>query len=535
METALFLIVGALVGVIAGYLFGSKKARELNRVEEQEAQVRAEKILGDAQEEAQAIARKAELEAKQSGLEFKEQAEKEIKSERQELRRMEERLDQRESALGKRESTLDKRDDNLDRRASMYDRKEEELDKREKRLAQREESARVLEAQVEAAHAEAREAVERVAGMSAEQAKEELVERIAGEARLEAARKAQVIENEALEAAERKAKKIIGVAIQRYAGEYVTERTVSVLPLPSDDLKGRIIGREGRNIRALEAATGINLIIDDTPEAVILSGFDPVRREVARLSLERLISDGRIHPSRIEEVVAKTQKEVDKRIKEAGEKAAFELGLHGIHPEILHLIGRLRYRTSYGQNIWQHSIEVGFLCGLMAAELGLNVKLARRCGLLHDMGKALTHEMEGSHALIGGDYCKKYGENAIVTNAVAGHHEEIPITSVYTHLVMAADALSGARPGARREILENYVRRLEDLERISSSFQGVQKSYAVQAGREIRVMVEHREVSDEEASLLSRDIARKIEEELTYPGQIKVCVIRETRAVEYAR
>jgi ribonuclease Y len=542
MMYALAALIGALAGAIAGYLFGAKSARELNRAEQALAQAEADKILLRAREDAQTLAQKAEIDAQKAELALKEKAEgelqaqrNELKQQRQEAKRAEERLEQRDLALTKREGGLDKREESLDRRASMYDRKEEELDKREKLLNQRDEKIKVAELGVQERLRDADEAVARAAAMTPAEAKELLIQQIEGEARIEGARKARVIEDEAVEDAERKAKKIIGVAIQRYAGEYVTERTVSVLPIPNDDVKGRIIGREGRNIRALEAATGINLIIDDTPEAVILSGFDPVRREVARLALERLISDGRIHPSRIEEVVEKTRVEVDKQIKEAGEKAAFELGLHGIHAEILSLIGRLRYRTSYGQNIWQHSIEVGFLCGLMAAELGLNVKLARRCGLLHDMGKALTHEMEGSHALIGGDYCKKYGENAIVTNAVAGHHEEIPITSVYTHLVMAADALSGARPGARREILENYVRRLEDLERISSSFKGVEKSYAVQAGREIRVMVEHSRVSDEEASLLSRDIARKIEAELTYPGQIKVCVIRETRAVDYAR
>jgi ribonuclease Y len=542
MMYALAALIGALAGAIAGYLFGAKSARELNRAEQALAQAEADKILLRAREDAQTLAQKAEIDAQKAELALKEKAEgelqaqrNELKQQRQEAKRAEERLEQRDLALTKREGGLDKREESLDRRASMYDRKEEELDKREKLLNQRDEKIKVAELGVQERLRDADEAVARAAAMTPAEAKELLIQQIEGEARIEGARKARVIEDEAVEDAERKAKKIIGVAIQRYAGEYVTERTVSVLPIPNDDVKGRIIGREGRNIRALEAATGINLIIDDTPEAVILSGFDPVRREVARLALERLISDGRIHPSRIEEVVEKTRVEVDKQIKEAGEKAAFELGLHGIHAEILSLIGRLRYRTSYGQNIWQHSIEVGFLCGLMAAELGLNVKLARRCGLLHDMGKALTHEMEGSHALIGGDYCKKYGENAIVTNAVAGHHEEIPITSVYTHLVMAADALSGARPGARREILENYVRRLEDLERISSSFKGVEKSYAVQAGREIRVMVEHTRVSDEEASLLSRDIARKIEAELTYPGQIKVCVIRETRAVDYAR
>jgi ribonucrease Y len=356
-----------------------------------------------------------------------------------------------------------------------------------------------------------------------------------GQASIDAARKARLLEEEAIEEADRRAKRVISIAVQRWAGEYAAEKSVSVVSLPSDDMKGRIIGREGRNIRALEAATGVDVIIDDTPEAVIISGFDPVRREIARLTLEKLISDGRIHPSRIEEVVAKTEQEVAQIIKEAGERAAFELGIHGLHPELLKLLGRLKYRTSYGQNMWSHSIEVGFLCGLMAAELGVNVKVARRAGLLHDIGKAVTHEQEGSHAIIGADFCKKYGETELVRNAVAAHHNEEPQNSVIAHLVIAADSLSGARPGARREILETYIKRLEDLERISLGFDGVEKSYAIQAGREIRVMVQNSRVTDDQAFMLSRDIAKKIEDELTYPGQIKVTVIRETRAVEYAR
>ncbi len=535
MDLAFIGLIGVLIGVIAGYLFGSKKARELNRQEKEQALQEADRILSKAKDDANATAQKSELQAKEAAQALREKAAAEVKEQRKEVTRLEARLSSREDQLAKREAALDKRDDNLDRRAELYDRREGELDKRDKQINKRDSKLQDKERDAQKRYNEAEQALAKAAGMTPAEAKLQLIEQISGEARLAAAKEVKVIEEEAMQDAERRSKRIIGLAIQRYAGEYVVERTVSVLPIPSDDIKGRIIGREGRNIRAFEAATGINLIIDDTPEAVILSGFDPVRREIAKLTLERLIADGRIHPSRIEEVVEKTRQEVDKRVKEAGQRAAFELGLHGIHHEILHLIGRLRYRTSYGQNIWQHSIEVGFLCGLMAAELGLNVKLARRCGLLHDMGKALTHEVEGSHALIGGDYCKKYGENEIVTNAVAAHHEEIPITSVYTCLVMAADALSGARPGARREILENYVRRLEDLERISSSFKGVEKAYAVQAGREIRVMVEYTRVSDEEALLLSKDIARKIEEDLTYPGQIKVCVIRETRAVEYAR
>jgi len=327
----------------------------------------------------------------------------------------------------------------------------------------------------------------------------------------------------------------MALAIQRYAGEYVAERTVSVVALPSDEMKGRIIGREGRNIRALEAATGIDLIIDDTPEAVILSGFNPVRREVAKIALEKLIADGRIHPGRIEEVVAKAEAEVEQAIKEAGDQAAFDLGVHGIHPEILKLIGRLRYRTSYSQNVYMHSLEVAFLCGIMAAELGVNVKQAKRAGLLHDLGKAVDHEVEGSHAVIGAEIARKYGETPKIVHAIMAHHEDEKPNSILAVLVQAADALSGARPGARREMMETYVKRLEDLERIATSFNGVTNSFAIQAGREIRVMVSSELVNDDQAVVLAKDVAKKIEAEMTYPGQIKVHVIRETRAVEYAR
>ena len=336
------------------------------------------------------------------------------------------------------------------------------------------------------------------------------------------------------QAPEKKAKKIIATAIQRYAGDYVAERTVSVVPLPNDEMKGRIIGREGRNIRALEAATGIDLIIDDTPEAVILSGFNPVRREVARISLTRLISDGRIHPARIEDVVKKAAQEVEQAIKEAGEQAAFDLGLHGLHPDLIKIIGRLKFRTSYSQNVLQHSLEVAFLSGIMASELGLNTKLARRMGLLHDIGKAIDHEVEGPHAIIGSKLAKKYGENAKVVHSIAAHHEDVPPASVYAFLIQSADGLSGARPGARKELLENYIKRLEDLEKIANEFKGVANTYAIQAGRELRVIVESDKVTDDEAFLMSKDIARKIGESMNFPGQIKVTVIRETRAVELA-
>jgi ribonuclease Y len=354
------------------------------------------------------------------------------------------------------------------------------------------------------------------------------------EARYDGAKIIKRIENETKEQATKKATKIMATAIQRYAGDFVAEHTVSVVQLPNDEMKGRIIGREGRNIRALEAATGIDLIIDDTPEAVILSGFNPVRREVARLSLMRLIADGRIHPARIEDVVKKVGKEVDLTIKEAGEQAAFDLGVHGIHSELINYIGRLKFRTSYAQNVLQHSVEVGVISGIMASELGLNSKLARRMGLLHDIGKAIDREVEGQHAIIGSKLAKKFGETPEVVHAIAAHHEDVPPSSAYDLLIQAADALSGARPGARKELLENYIKRLEDLENIAKSFNGVANTYAIQAGRELRVIVESGIISDEESTLLSRDIAKKIEESLTFPGQIKVTVIRETRAVEYA-
>src|SRR5437773_10836131 len=348
-------------------------------------------------------------------------------------------------------------------------------------------------------------------------------------------REIRQVEEEARQEAERKAKKIVSIAIERLAGEFVAERTVSVLPLPSDDIKGRIIGREGRNIRAIEAATGVDLIIDDTPEAVVVSCHNPIRREIARLSLQRLISDGRIHPGRIEDVVRKAEQELDANIREIGQKAIFEVGIHGVHPELVKLVGMLKYRYSYAQNVLQHSLEAAFICGAMAAEIGLNEKQARRAALLHDIGKALTHEVEGSHAIIGGEIARKYGESAKIVNAIAAHHEEVRAETILAPLVDAADALSGARPGARREVLESYVKRLEDLERISNSFRGVEKSFAVQAGREIRIIVDPGTVPDDQAALLARDVARKIEQEMTYPGQIKVTVIRETRASDLAR
>jgi len=388
---------------------------------------------------------------------------------------------------------------------------------------------------VDALIVEQQNKLEKIAGISPEEAKRLLTESIESEARMEAAKSVVRIENEMKMEADRKAKNILSLAIAKYAGEYVAEKTVSVVPLPNDEMKGRIIGREGRNIRAIESATGIDIIIDDTPEAVILSGFNPIRREVARQAIDRLISDGRIHPARIEEVVAKVSKELDVTLREAGEQATFDVGAHGVHIELVDLLGRLKYRTCYGQNVLQHSLEVAFLCGVMASELGIDVKLAKRAGLLHDIGKAVDHEVEGSHASIGADLAKKYGESAEVVHAIAAHHEDVSPSSILDVLVQSADALSGARPGARKEMLESYVKRLEDLEQIASSFKGVEKSYAIQAGREIRIAVNSKDVSDADSMMISKDIARKIEKDLTYPGQIRVTVIRETRAVEYAK
>jgi ribonuclease Y len=483
------------------------------------AEVEASRLLADSKRKADTILREAELEIKDRLFKMKSEFDAETKETRSEQK--------------KRESRLIDKEENIDRKIEQYERKERELNHKEKTLRKREGQIERKELECEELIEEQKQQLEKISGLSADQAKELLIRAMENEARYEGARIIKKIENEAKEQADRKAKKILATAIQRYAGEYVAERTVSVVPLPSDEMKGRIIGREGRNIRALEAATGIDLIIDDTPEAVILSGFNPVRREVARLSLMRLISDGRIHPARIEDVV-KVGQEVDIVVKEAGEQAAFDLGVHGIHIELIKTIGRLKFRTSYAQNVLQHSIEVGFLCGIMASELGLNAKIARRMGLLHDIGKAIDHEVEGPHALIGSRLVKKFNESPKVVHAIAAHHEDVSPNSVLALLVQAADGLSGARPGARKELLENYIKRLEDLENIANSFKGVSNTYAIQAGRELRVIVESEMISDEEAILVSRDIAKKIEESLTFPGQIKVTVIRETRAVEYA-
>lgn len=492
----------------------------LDRQKMQSAHSEAAQIIQEAEHKADTLLKEANLEAKDRLLEMKNEFDTETKETRNELKKQERRLIQKE--------------ENIDKKIEQQERKEKDLGLLEKDLEKRESEIGVKEQEYETLVTEQKSQLERISSLTAEQAKELLLRAMENEARYEGAKLIKRIENEAKEEADKKAKKILATAIQRYAADYVAERTVSVVQLPSDEMKGRIIGREGRNIRALESATGIDLIIDDTPEAVILSGFNPVRREIARQALIRLISDGRIHPARIEDVVKKVTQEVDTAIKEAGEQAAFDLGVHGIDNELIKIIGRLKFRTSYSQNVLQHSVEVGFLAGIMAAELGLREKLARRMGLLHDIGKAIDHEVEGPHAIIGSKLAKKHGESSQVVNAIAAHHEDVPVITVYDILVQAADGLSGARPGARKELLENYIKRLEDLENIATSFKGVENAYAIQAGRELRVIVESNKVSDEEAILVSRDIVKKIEEALTFPGQIRVTVIRETRAVEYA-
>ncbi len=512
----LFGIIFFVLGFCAAYWLKLKNLKDKIDNSERESK----RILDVAQRNSETLLKEAQIEAKDIIFKMKSDFDAETKETRAEAK--------------KKERWLIQKEENIDRKFEQTERREIEITKKEKQLSDMLLEVEKKEIECNELISQQKKQLENISCMTSEQAKELLMRAMENEARYEGAKLIKRIETEAHEDADKKSKKIIATAIQRYSGEFVAERTVSVVPLPSDEMKGRIIGREGRNIRALEAATGIDLIIDDTPEAVILSGFNPVRREVARLSLMRLISDGRIHPARIEDIVKKVTLEVDQTIKEAGEQAAFDLGVHGIHPELIKYIGSLKFRTSYAQNVLQHSVEVGFLCGIMASELGLNSKIARRMGLFHDIGKAIDHEVDGPHAVIGSKLAKKFGESPKVVHAIAAHHEDVPPASVYAFLVQAADGLSGARPGARKELLENYVKRLEDLEKIANAFYGVTNSYAIQAGRELRVIVESDIISDEEATLVSRDIVKKIEETLTFPGQIKVVVIRETRAVEFA-
>jgi len=514
-------ILLTVAGLAAGVVVGIVLRKSIVEAKKGNLEREGKKILEEALKEAERINKETLLQSKDQALQIRQEAEKEVR--------------ERKADLIQEEKRLSGKFDQIERKIDILDKRELELLSKEKSFVKVEKELAERKIEMEKIIDEQRYKLEKIAGVSRDEAKRLLMESIESEARMEAAKSLLRIENEMKMQADRKAKNILALAISRYAGDYVAEKTVSVVPLPNEEMKGRIIGREGRNIRAIEAATGIDIIIDDTPEAVILSGFNPVRREVARQSLERLITDGRIHPARIEEVVEKVAKELDVVIREAGEQATFDVGAHGVNVELVKLLGRLKYRTSYGQNVLQHSLEVAFLAGTMAAELGLDVKKAKRAGLLHDIGKAVDHEIEGSHASIGADFAKRYGEPPYVVNAIAAHHEEVEPTDIIDILVQSADALSGARPGARKEMLESYVKRLEDLERVANSFSGVEKSFAIQAGRELRIVVNSSNVNDAAATILSKDIAKKIEEELTYPGQIRVTVIRETRAVEYAK
>lgn len=509
--------IGAIVFFMLGYFIRKRYAsKKLKNAEE-----RAKKILENSTLEADKIRSAAELEAKDRLLKMRGEFENESKGRKQELNVLERRLLQKE--------------ENLDRKVDVMDRKEKDLERRDFSLVEKEKQMHQREKSLDMMIQEEKDKLQKVSGMTKDEARQILLKRLEDDVKQEAAIMIKRVEEEAKEKADKEARKIVGLAIQKCAVEHTVETTVSVVHLPNDEMKGRIIGREGRNIRALEIATGIDVIIDDTPEAVILSGFDPIKREIAKLSLEKLLEDGRIHPGRIEEVVEKTKKEMEKTITEEGEKALFDAGLHGFHPEVIKLLGRLRYRTSYGQNVLQHSKEVAFLMGVMANELKLDFTLAKRIGLLHDLGKAVSHEVEGTHAKIGADLARKYGEPENICHAIEAHHQDIEPKTLLAVLAQAADAISAARPGARRETLETYVKRLEKLESIADSFKGVEKAYAIQAGREIRVIVQPDKITDAQAAVLARDITKKIEEGLEYPGQIKVTVIRETRAIEYAK
>ena len=508
-------IIGISVGVgVVGGAIGYLVRKNIAEGKVATAEETANRIVQEAEKTGEAKKKEALLEAKEEIHRMRSEIERENKERRSEIQKSERRLVQKE--------------ENLDRKLDSYEKKEENLIEQTSKL-------RDSQDKLEGLYAKQRSELERVGGLTSEDAKKELLSNVEVEVKHDTAKLIKDLEQQAKDEADNKAREIISMAIQRCAADHVAETTVSVVTLPNDEMKGRIIGREGRNIRTLETLTGIDLIIDDTPEAVIVSGFDPVRREIARTALEKLINDGRIHPARIEEMVEKAQKEIEQKIKDAGEQATFDTGVHGVHPEIIKLLGRLRYRTSYGQNVLKHSTEVAHLAGLMAAELGVDVTMAKRAGLLHDIGKAVDHEMEGSHVELGAEVAKRYHESAIVINAIESHHGDVEPTSVEAVLVAAADAISAARPGARRETLETYLKRLTRLEEISESFEGVEKCYAVQAGREIRIMVKPDKIDDDEAVLLARNVAKKIEEEMEYPGQIKVIIVRETRAVDYAK
>jgi ribonuclease Y len=510
VETVLYIIASLIVGILVGLAI----TRFIITGKAQRARETAERVLADAEKQAETMKKEKLLEAKDEVFQLRAQAETEAKERRKEITALEARLLQREESIERRAASLDKRDHQLSSQAGQIAKREQDL---------------------EDAIAEEKVRLETLAGMTSDEAKGVLLDRIRDDVTHDAAALIRETEARAREEADRKAKNIVGIAIQRVAADHTAESTVSVVHIPSDDLKGRIIGREGRNIRAFEQLTGINLIIDDTPEAVILSSFDPVRREVGRITLESLIADGRIHPARIEEMYTKANALVEQQIREAGEAAAFETGIPNLHADIVRTLGRLKFRTSYGQNVLNHSLEVAYLSGVMAAELGVDVRIAKRAGLLHDLGKAIDHEIEGPHATIGADLARRLGEHKEIVHCIEAHHADVEPSTVEAVIVQAADAISAARPGARRETLESYIKRLEKLETLAEAHKGVEKSYAMQAGREIRIMVKPEEISDAESTILARDIAKQIEEELQYPGQIKVMVIRESRAIEFAK
>jgi len=510
----ILIVVGVVVGIAAGFGIGNGYRKKFAEREIGSAEQEATRIINEAIRGGESRKKEMLLEAKDEIHRSRAEHEKEVKERRAELSKQERRLQQKEE-------TLDKKTD-------AFERKEEELARRMAEVAQAKEEAE----SVKKAHMAT---LEKISGLTQEQAKQYLLKNVEEEVRHETAMKIKEIEQQMKDEADEKAREVLSIAIQRCAADHAAEATVSVVPLPTDEMKGRIIGREGRNIRTLETITGVDLIIDDTPEAITVSSFDPVRREVARLALEKLIADGRIHPTRIEDMVEKARKDVDRTIREEGERACYETGVHGLNPELVKILGRQKYRTSYGQNVLNHSIEVSHIAGLMAAELGVDVALAKRAGLLHDLGKSIDHEVEGSHVQLGADLARKYKENPVIVNAVEAHHGDVEPKTVIAVLVQAADAVSAARPGARRENVENYIRRLQKLEELTGSYPGVEKAFAIQAGREVRIMVKPEEVTEDNMILLARDVAKKIEAELEYPGQIKVNVIRETKAVEYAK
>ncbi|MDZ7859898.1 MAG: ribonuclease Y [Candidatus Krumholzibacteriota bacterium] len=519
--TLLFNVAAGILVLFIGFLIGWFLSRKISKSHLKHTKEFAENLIADAQREAETRKKALMLEAKDEWYKAKLNFENESQETREKLKKLEKELGEREHNIDRKVDYLEKRENEIKERKKNLELKLDAITDKNNKLSI------ILEKQ--------NEQLEKVAGMSADQARDLLISNLEEEAKHKAAKKIREIKDEAERNSTKSSREIITLAIERYAADHVVESTVSVVDLPNDEMKGRIIGREGRNIRSFENATGIDVIIDDTPEAVILSGFDPIRREVARLSLEKLIKDGRIHPGRIEDVIEKTRKELIEEMREVGERTYLDMNIHGLHPELVLLLGKLKYRTSYGQNVLQHSKEVAYVSSLLAAELGLDVVVAKRAGLLHDIGKAADHEIEGTHAEIGADLVRRFGEKETIVNAVAAHHEDVEKESLIAHIVSAADAISGARPGARRETIENYIRRLEKLEKIADTFDGVEKAYAIQAGREIRILVNSKQITDDYAVQLSEDISRKIEDDMEYPGQIRVVVIRETRAIDYAK